>query len=102
MLFIVATDARTSRPTRLGPHAMKMGVRQVGALYAQATEFSSGFRYRGSAARAMSTAHFGGGILARPLIPAIRSLASPWISPNTLMVWLTGSTRPSTRVITAG
>ena len=34
-------------------------------------------------------------MLARPLIPAIRSPASPWISPNTLMVWLTGSTRPS-------
>src|SRR6185437_14385244 len=45
--------------------------------------------------------HFGGGMTARPLMPAISSGASPRISPNTLMVWLTGSTRPPTRVISA-
>jgi hypothetical protein len=59
MLFIVATDARTSRPTRLGPHAMKMGVRQVGALYAQATEFSSGFRQLPAALWTDVLPHFG-------------------------------------------
>jgi hypothetical protein len=39
-----------------------------------------------------AAAHFGGGMLARPLIPTISSPASRWISPNTLTVWLIGST----------
>ena len=59
MLFIVATDARTSRPTRFGPHAMKMGVRQVGALDAQATELSGGFRQLPAALWTDVLPHFG-------------------------------------------
>lgn len=84
---------------RLCWHAMKMGVRRVGAPAAQETELLADFSlagdHAGSAARDHVTRSCGGAMLARPLIPAIRSPASPWISPNTLMVWLTGSTRPS-------
>jgi hypothetical protein len=40
----------------------------------------------------------GDAMVARPLMPAINSGASPVISPITLIDWLTGSTRPPSRV----
>jgi hypothetical protein len=47
--------------------------------------------------------HHGGGVkVARPLMPAINSGASPTISPITLIDWLTGSTRPPSRLTRAG
>jgi hypothetical protein len=41
-------------------------------------------------------------MVARPLMPAISSGASTVISPITLIDWLTGSTRPLSRVVRAG
>jgi len=40
-------------------------------------------------------------MMARPLMPAISSGASLVISPITLIDWLTGSTRPPSRVTLA-
>jgi hypothetical protein len=47
-------------------------------------------------------AHDGGRKVARPLMPAVSSGASPLITPITLIDWLTGSTRPPSRVTLAG
>ena len=44
----------------------------------------------------------GGRMMARPLMPAVNSGASPVITPITLIDWLTGSTRPPSRVMRAG
>jgi hypothetical protein len=44
----------------------------------------------------------GGRKVARPLMPAVSSGASPLMTPITLIDWLTGSTRPPSRVTLAG